>query len=195
MAREKARYFDFLVYPESAPEDWEEQLRKSLGAFAISPLHTPDEDEQKPHYHVMFYSGNGPITSEAAKRKIPEEVPANGYVEMTNFPRNYQRYLLHIDHPGKQQWQGNPSELIRTYNGFPLDLTKDFTQSERAQQRADIFEFIRDYNLYEYADLLDALMDSGKVDLFDYAANHTILYNTYLTSRREKANWMKEADK
>ena len=38
----KKRNWAFVLYPESAPEDWKEQLRLSGLQGAISPLHDKD---------------------------------------------------------------------------------------------------------------------------------------------------------
>lgn len=42
MAASKYRDFLFLVYPESAPEMWQEQLYEAGASFAVSPLHDKD---------------------------------------------------------------------------------------------------------------------------------------------------------
>ena len=42
MAKEKARYFTFLLYPDSIPEDWEMKLELLGLPMAISPLHDKD---------------------------------------------------------------------------------------------------------------------------------------------------------
>ena len=44
MAKEKSRYFTFLLYPdgEGFPSDWEERLEKIGVPIAISPLHEKD---------------------------------------------------------------------------------------------------------------------------------------------------------
>ena len=42
MAKEKARYFTFLLYPDSIPEDWELRLELIGVPMAISPLHDKD---------------------------------------------------------------------------------------------------------------------------------------------------------
>lgn len=181
--KDKARYAVFIVYPESAPSDWREQLRRSHGAFAISPLHAPDDECTKPHHHVVYKHANT-VQLSGMKKAIPADVPANGHVELCLHPRNYQRYLVHLDDPDKEQWQGDPRELIETLGGFPLDLTRDFSQAERAEQRRKVFDCIRDNGLFEYADLLEGLIDCGEYDLFDYACNHTILFSHYLASRR-----------
>lgn len=180
MTSNKVRYAAFLVYPESAPEDWKTQLKDSHGCYAISPLHEPEGE--KPHYHVIYKHGS-PVSVEAIKRCIPESVPANGLVEPVNAPRNYQRYLIHLDDPEKQQFEDG-ADAIEVLNGFPLDLSRDYSRAELQSFRREIFELIRECNMTEYCELLDYLMDRGEVDLLDYACNHTILYNTFLTSRR-----------
>lgn len=176
---DKGRYFAFLVYPESAPDDWVEQLRKTHADYAISPLHTPDDEDSKPHYHVIYKHSNT-CTLEVAQRCIPEGIPANNHVELLHQPRNYQRYLIHLDDPEKQQF--SPKE-ITVLNGFPLDLSRDFSHAELIQFRERCLVIIRENSIIEYSDLINYLMDSDS-DLLDYAANHTIFFNTYISSLR-----------
>ena len=60
MAKDKARYFTFLLYPESIPEDWLRELELIGVPMAISPLHDSDksnvegQDYKKAHYHVIY---------------------------------------------------------------------------------------------------------------------------------------------
>ena len=62
MAKEKARYFTFLLYPESIPSDWELKLELLGVPIAVSPLHDRDKSDvegqqyKKPHYHVIYVS-------------------------------------------------------------------------------------------------------------------------------------------
>lgn len=182
MATEKWRYFQFLVYADSAPKDWVSQLRDSLGMYAISPEHEPEGDEKKPHYHVIYKHGN-PVALDTARRFIPEGVPANGYIEPVIHPGNAQRYLIHLDQPEKQQFSGGQGEII-ALNGFPLDLTRELSKLEKQQVREKIFIWIRENGIDEYAKLLDGLDMLGNPDMFEYAFNHTIAFNAYLKSRR-----------
>lgn len=124
-------------------------LRRSHCAFAISPIHQPDDECKKPHYHVVFYSGNGPITLQAAKSKIPAEVPANDYVEITASSSGYQRYLIHLDDPEKEQFPEGIN-AITLINGFPLDLSK----SEKAKIRLELMRIIRENGVTEYCDFV-----------------------------------------
>lgn len=183
---EKARFFDFLVYPDSAVDDWVGVLRRSHCAFAISPLHAPDEEVKKPHWHVMYNSGNGPVTLSAAKKKIPAEGPANGYVEITASPQGYMRYLIHLDDPEKEQFPGGEN-TITVINGFPLDLTRELTKAERAALRSQLIAIIRDNGVSEYSDFIFGLEDMGDPDMCEYAASHTIFFSKVIDSQRHKA--------
>jgi hypothetical protein len=157
-------------------------LRRSHCAFAISPIHQPDDECKKPHYHVVFYSGNGPITLQAAKSKIPAEVPANDYVEITASSSGYQRYLIHLDDPEKEQFPEGIN-AITLINGFPLDLTRELSKSEKAKIRLELMRIIRENGVTEYCDFVFGLMDVGNPDMLDYACNHTILFNGVISSQ------------
>lgn len=181
----KARYWTFLVYPESAPDDWVGILRRSHGSYAISPMHQPDEEMSKPHYHVVYMHGNT-TTMNGAKGAIPSEVPANGHIEQALNPSNLQRYLIHLDDPEKEQFPEG-SNAITLLNGFPLDLTRELSKSEKAKVRLDLMNLIRDNGVTEYSDFIFGLMDMGDPDLLDYACNHTILFEGVIRSVRNRA--------
>lgn len=178
---EKHRYWLFEVYPESAPEDWIAKLKETRCPYAVSPLHAPDDKDTKPHHHVIFYSP-GPIRWENVKDIVPDDVPANGHIEWAKSPSGSQRYLIHLDDSEKEQFPEGPKS-ITVLNGFPLDLTRSFSAAELRELRMRVHEFIRDYGIVEYSELLDGLLDFD-ADMYDYACNHTILFNTYITSRR-----------
>ena len=52
---EKSYKWAFLVYPDSAPTDWQQILKDTQIKIAISPLHEPSEGkgEEKQHWHVI----------------------------------------------------------------------------------------------------------------------------------------------
>lgn len=183
----KYRLFSFIVYPDSAPENWRKILELTVRMFCISPLHAPDDEITKPHYHVI-YQHLGPVTLSSFLNTIPDavkQVAANGYFIPVD--RNYQRYLCHLDQPEKEQFDGNPYELIETLNGFSLDLHKELTETERRELRKRVYRFMREYDFTEYADLLDALADKNMWDEFEFAFNHTIALNGYLKSNKGRA--------
>ncbi|CAM3093691.1 replication protein RepB [Streptococcus agalactiae LMG 14747] len=82
MAKEKARYFTFLLYPESIPNDWELKLETLGVPIAISPLHDKDKSNvegqqyKKPHYHVIYIAKN-PVTADSVCWKIKKLLGEN----------------------------------------------------------------------------------------------------------------------
>lgn len=76
----KGRDWAFIVYPESAPENWREILDETHIRWIESPLHdkdlNPDNTPKKPHWHVML-SSDGPISLKAVTKIVePLNVPA-----------------------------------------------------------------------------------------------------------------------
>ena len=76
----KGRDWTFLVYPESAPENWRDILDQTHMRWIESPLHdkdtNPDGSKKKAHWHIML-SSDGPITEKQVKSII---APLNGPV-------------------------------------------------------------------------------------------------------------------
>ena len=68
MSSEKGRDWTFIVYPESAPDNWRELLDDTHLRWIESPLHDKDVNEdgeiKKPHWHILL-SFEGPVTLKA----------------------------------------------------------------------------------------------------------------------------------
>lgn len=184
MAETKKRNWTFVLYPESAPPDWREKLRLSGLLSAVSPLHdkdvNPTGEEKKAHYHVLLvYSG--PTTYNAVSKftssfnaTIPQPLES---------VRGMYRYFTHKDNPEKYQYC---EDDIEHFNGFNIADLIELTKSEVNDIKKRIFEIIDDMDLIEYSDLCDYLRLNDLMVEWDIAINHTMLFNTYLTSKRFK---------
>lgn len=109
----RTRQFAFMIYEDSANENWRELLKDSHVQGFISPIHdkdtNPDGQIKKPHYHVIvMYDGKKSL--EQFQRLMTSVGCANGHLEEIQSPRGYSRYLCHMDHPEKHQY--NPSDVI-----------------------------------------------------------------------------------
>ena len=181
----KKRNWAFVVYPESAPSDWIEQLQQRGVVGAISPLHDrdllPTGEPKKAHWHVIV-TYEGPTAQSVVERltelcRAPKPIPLEQV-------RGYYRYLTHKDNPEKAQYD---EKDIQTLNGFDIRDFVEMTKSEVNAKIRIIQKMIRELDFLEYADLLDYLQDEDELaDEYDVAINHTILLNTYIKSRRYK---------
>lgn len=180
----KKRNWAFVLYPESAPADWREQLALSGLMGAISPLHDKDIDPtgepKKPHYHVIVVYGS-PTTYNNVKSltdRLQQPIP-----QALEQVRGYYRYLTHKDNPDKYQYDESD---IQTFNGFNIADFVEFTKSEVNAMKAHLLSVIRDKRLTEYADFMNLVQDTMDMTYFDVASSHTIFFNSYLKSARLK---------
>lgn len=178
----KKRNWAFVLYPESAPADWREQLQKTGLPCAISPLHDRDVnatgDSKKPHFHVMvFYQG--PTSYNVVKRLtdgLNQPIP-----QVVEQVRGYYRYLTHMDNPEKAQYS---AAEIQTLNGFDLGDYVEMTRSEVTKVKRQLTEYIMENDLKEYADLIEMTMCDGiPPEWFDVASSQTMFFTGFLKSR------------
>lgn len=178
----KKRNWTFILYPESAPENWEEEL-KLLGVMtAVSPLHNqdinPTGEKKKDHYHIIL-SFNNPTTynnvltiTERFNAPIPK--PIESVVGMY-------RYLTHRDNPEKAQY--DESE-IKLFNGFdPVTL---LTESESFNLLKQIIVLIKDNSIYQFEDLLYFILENDLSDFYPICIKYCYFIQTLLASRRCK---------
>ena len=180
----KKRNWAFVLYPESAPLDWREQLQLTGLQCAISPLHdkdiNPDGEVKKSHYHIIIVY-EGPTSYNVVKSltdRLNQPIP-----QPLEQVRGYYRYLTHKDNPEKYQYE---DKFITTINGFNISNYVELTKSEISKIKSEIIDFIQDNDILEYSDLIDYLKQFERTDCLDIATNHTLFFNTYISSRRNK---------
>lgn len=180
----KKRNWAFVVYPESSPDDWIEQLQKTGLQCAISPLHNKDLDPtgevKKPHWHVIA-TYSGPTSFNVVKTLTDSfKAPIPQVLEQV---RGYYRYLTHKDNPDKYQYD---EKDIKTVNGFNIADFVELSKSEVNEIKRSLQELIRNESITEYADLMDYLLDSEKTLEYDVASNNTYFFDKYIASKRNK---------
>ena len=181
---EKGRDWTFIVYPESAPENWRSILDDTYMRWVESPLHDKDVNAdgelKKPHWHILL-SADGPIT-EAAVKKIIE--PVNGPIpQKCGSGRGLVRYMIHMDNPEKYQY---PRDEIIGHNGADVESYFELTYTNRLTLMKDIVTYIYENEISNYADfLMLCILESD--DWFDIAINsNTIAINKMLDAMYHK---------
>lgn len=182
----KKRNWAFVLYLDSAPEDWKDILRLKGLPIAISPLHDKDLNAdgtpKKPHYHIILCFGNSTTFNNV--KSITDELNQPIPIPLDSV-RGMYRYLTHKDNPEKYQYDEN---FIELYNDF--DVTSVLNNFEVFQCLKEIQSLILELNILEYCDLLDYLLDSGFMELWNVACSHTLFLNTYITSKRHSVEKM-----
>lgn len=181
----KKRNWAFVLYPESAPKDWKEQLQLSGVQGEISPLHNkdvnPDGTKKKEHHHIILVYGS-PTTYNNVKSltdRLNQPIP-----QPLEQVRGYHRYLTHKDNPEKYQYD---EKDIVTFNGFNIADFIELTKSEVLVIKRKLQKLIRENGIVEYSDFVDYVEENLEETDYDVAVNNTIFFNTYIKSKRYKA--------
>ena len=179
----KKRNWAFVLYPESAPDNWKDLLQQSGLPAVISPLHDKDKDPtgepKKAHYHIIL-TYPGPTTYNAVKSftdRLNQPIP-----QPLESVQGYYRYLTHEDNPDKYQY--DKSDIVPV-NGFDIHDYIEMSKTEAMKIIKDIQQVIITVDIREYSDLLDYLLEVNQ-EWWQVAVNHTMMLNAYLKSRRYK---------
>lgn len=177
------RNWSFIVYPESAPDNWRELLDEQHIEWVESPLHdrdlNADGEPKKPHWHVlvMFEGKKGyeqilELTT-GVKGTVPQKVQsAKGLV----------RYMAHLDNPQKVQYDRS---LIVGHGGADVAELLKPTASARYVLLKEISDFIQENEVYEFEELWYYAMNNRFDDWFPLLCDSsTIALTALLKSRR-----------
>ena len=92
----RTRNFATVVYPDSAPDNWQQILEEKFIPAIISPLHdsdvNPTGEPKKPHYHVLIMFDGVKTKDQAID--VFDAIHGVG-CERVNSIRGYARYLCH----------------------------------------------------------------------------------------------------
>ena len=185
-SEKRSSNWNFILYPESAPENWREVIDETRIEWVESPLHdkdvNPDGKEKKPHYHItlLYPSLKSFEQVEELTKSVNSPIPLK-----CQSVKGSIRYMTHKDHPDKYQYDWND---IKCHGGADLSSLCAATATERIQIQKDILNFVRDNDIMEFSDLLDCINQMGNDDWFNVAMNFsTMAINAYIKSRRYKA--------
>lgn len=172
----RTRNFATVVYPESAPDKWQELLAQQFIPAFISPLHDKDFNDtgepKKAHYHViLMFDGKKSVEQVG---EIFNQIGGVG-CEIVKSIRGYSRYLCHLDNPEKAQYDTSDvkslcgADYISTI-GLAIDK---YNALGEMQDFCDQYNVVSFYALSKYArsnrsDWHRILCDCGAVFMREY---------------------------
>lgn len=172
----RTRNFASVVYPESAPENWQDILGEQFVPSFISPLHdkdiNPTGEAKKPHYHVLIMFDNVKTTEQA--KELFDKISGVG-CESVQSLRGYSRYLCHLDNPEKFQYNIDDvkslcgADYVGTI-GLAIDKLKAL---DEMMEFCDKYNVVSFYALSKYAsaqrsDWARVLKESGSLYMREY---------------------------
>lgn len=195
MAKEKSRYFTFLLYPdgEGFPSDWEERLEKIGVPIAISPLHDKDKDRKnggykKRHYHGI-YIANNPVTADSVRLKLKavlssENMECKALARVMIVYESLESMYLYLTHESKDAIKKNKHRYnkadIKHISNFDIDRYIVVDVETKNQTLKSLLQIIRAYSIPNILDLHEFIEENG--------ASYGIDMNLFLSTIESKSS-------
>lgn len=189
----RTRAWTFLVYPESAPENWRQILDDMHLEWVESPLHefdtNPTGEVKKAHWHIL-------LTFEGKKSydQIVEMIaPLNCTIpQKVHNQRSVVRYMAHLDNPDKYQYSIND---IVAHGGVDIaDLLKPGS-SQRYTFLAEMCQFVDENCITEFSQLVSYAIECRSDTWFPLLAdNSSYFMGQYIKSARMKNKFKENED-
>lgn len=162
MAKEKSRYFTFLLYPDSIPVDWEMKLEAIGVPMAISPLHDRDksivegQQYKKAHYHVIYIAKN-PVTADSVRWKIKQTLGDKSLAKVQIVVQSLESMYLYLTHESKDAVAKNKHKYskkdITLINNFDIDRYITLDVEDKDDMLNDVCDMIDEHDLANMREL------------------------------------------
>ena len=168
----KGKYWCFILYPDSAPENWREILNQSGMPWSASPLHefdlNADGGKKKAHYHMIIVWQNS--TTYSAVKKFTHGKLCGTVPMLLQNPLGYYRYFTHADNPEKYQYD---AAGITSGNGFDISDFAKMTRQQKLEMHMRLTQMILDENIRDYSEAVKMAMSLG-FDEYEMVVSHTM---------------------
>lgn len=186
----RGRNWTFVLYPESLNPEYRSILDSYHIAWAESPLHNLDVDQdgviKKPHIHIVLcFEGNK--TYDQIKEicdQVKGVMPNYNEAKVSSI-RGMIRYLIHLDNPEKYQYEKSAIIAhggldLEPYFSYPAEMIKRYIQEMMAWCDATC--------CFEYSDLLEFACEQKYETWYDLLTigRQSFVMTKYLDSKRNK---------
>ena len=176
----------FLLYKESAPENYIDILEEMQVPYILSPWHDQDVDKKtgellKAHKHgALFFDSLKSYTQ--VSELLAENLNTPKKVQIVLSPKGMLDYFTHAQNPDKTPYN---AEDIESGAGFDLDQFLVEQQSGRFIN--EVIDLINDYNFTEFQDLVIYARHNDP-RLLTLIMNRTYFFTKFIESKRYRAS-------
>lgn len=178
------RNWKFVIWQESAPEDFEKRLAASFMKVCYT-LHDKDINEdgtpKKPHYDGVIML-DGPTTYNKIM-EIMRGIAGDGIntIQECIQTSGALKYICHLNNPEKYQYD---VKAVKSING--ADYIRDILRYETPDRfDNEIIKFIELNNITQYRDLV-AISNFLYPEWYKSISTRTLFWKGYLTSKEDK---------
>lgn len=187
MVKEKrSNKWAFLIYKESAPDNYLEILESLHVPFVLSPWHNKDVhyktgELKKPHKHGALYFDSLKSYSQVSEL-IADKLNSPTHVEVVMSPKGMYDYFTHAENPNKISYD---IEDIESGAGFEID--KFLLEQNSDNFMTEVIDVIEKNDFTEFEDLVQYARKNNQL-LLSLIVERTYFFAKYLDSRRYSPN-------
>ena len=180
----------FLIYEESAPENYLDVLEDIHVPFVLSPWHDKDVNKEtgevkKSHKHGAFYFSSLKSYSQVSEL-IKDKLNGPAHVEPVMSPKGMYDYFVHADNPDKTPYDINDIE-----SGCGFELDKFLVQQNSDDFTTKVIDTIEENDITEFGELVWYARDNNSA-LLGLIIERTYFFARYLDSRRHNPKRLKK---
>lgn len=172
----------FLIYQESAPEDYLDILEGMHIPFVLSPWHDKDVNKEtgefkKAHKHgVLFFESLKSYTQ--VSELLTEKLNTPSHVEVVMSPKGMYDYFIHAENPDKTLYSIDEIE-----SGCGFELEQFLITNNNEEYLSTVIDIIEEHNFTEFNNLV-RYARAENPSLLNLIINKTYFFAKYLDSRR-----------
>ena len=193
MAKDKrSNKWAFLIYQESAPENYLDILEGMHIPFVLSPWHDKDVNKEtgefkKAHKHgVLFFESLKSYTQ--VSELLTEKLHTPSHVEVVMSPKGMYDYFIHAENPDKTLYNMDEIE-----SGCGFELEQFLITNNSDQFLSTVIDIIEEHNFTEFNNLVRYARVENP-SLLNLIIDKTYFFAKYLDSRRHSSH-RKESEK
>lgn len=183
MAKDKrSNKWTFLIYKESAPEDYLNVLEEMHVPFILSPWHDKDINRstgefKKAHKHgALFFETLKSYTQ--VSELLQEKLNTPAHIEVVMSPKGMYDYFTHAENPEKTLYD---IDDIESGAGFELD--KFLAEQSSDEFLNKVIDLIEDNDITEFEELV-YFARANDYMLLNLVIDKTYFFAKFLDSRR-----------
>jgi hypothetical protein len=182
---DRTRSWTFVIYEDSAPENWVDILDEEHIEWIESPWHDEDVnangEPKKKHKHIALFFGG--VKSYEQVKEITDKLNAP-IPQRCHNAKAMVRYMAHLDNPEKAQYSVSD---IKAHGGVDLAELLRPSSSERYTLIGDMIAYIRNNKVVEFQDLMDYALANEFDTWFPLLCdNSAFVVGQYIKSQRHR---------
>ena len=189
---QRSNKWAFLIYQDSAPENYLDILEELHIPYVLSPWHDKDVNKstgeiKKAHKHGALFFETLKSYSQVSDL-LKDKLNSPAHVEVVMSPKGMYDYFTHAENPDKSPYN---IEDIESGCGFELD--KFIAEQATDEFLNDIIDLIEDNHITEFEDLVKYARENNYL-LLSLIIDKTYFFARFIDSKRYKPRTKKNEE-